>query len=95
MVQCMESWFIADAGALNGEFGFKLPMPGASVEDISKGDALMRLEKASAHLSSAKRYKKGEPSFRILERIDPQKVCDKSPWARRLVEALQGQLRGL
>ena len=35
---------------------------------------------------------KGEHSFKLLAMIDPEKVVNASPWARRFVEALQARM---
>ena len=34
----------------------------------------------------------GEHSFKLLAMIDPEKVINASPWARRFVEALQARM---
>ncbi|WP_203225773.1 MULTISPECIES: hypothetical protein [Pseudomonas] len=32
---------------------------------------------------------KGEHSFKLLGLIDPNKVCEASPWAKRFIESLE------
>ncbi len=97
MVQCMEAWFYADKGALEGFFrgGFNASaLPGnPNIEDIPKEDVLNGL-KAATHQSKKGRYHKGSHSFEILQRLDPNKVTAASSHARRLVEALRNALSG-
>ena len=91
MVQAMESWFLADPTAL-AEFygrGFQqtaLP-PNPKIEDVPKGDVLHGIRRATDSTTKG-RYDKGSHSFEILAQIDPEKVTDASPHARRLIETL-------
>lgn len=91
MVQIMESWFLADRDAL-GEFygqgyrGNALPQ-NPQVEQIAKDDVLDGLDRA-ARQTSKRGYHKGSDSFEILAEIDPEKVRNASPHARRFIEAL-------
>ena len=95
MVQCMESWFYADKEALERFFGPDFSakvLPGdMNIERIPKEDILSGLKRATRNVKGG-RYDKGGHSFRILEQIDPQKVTDASPHARRLMDALREEL---
>ena len=97
MVQCMESWFLADQAALGRYFGqgFRsnaLP-PNKSIESIPKKQLLDSLDKAAKE-TAKKGYDKGSHSFKILARIDPDKVAEASPHAKDLLDALRRMLDG-
>ena len=92
MVQCMESWFLADKDKLAAFFGDgfhpkALPTRPA-VEDIPKKDVLNGLQAASRQCVKKGEYDKGQHSFRILSCLDPEKVTAASPHAKRLIETL-------
>ena len=93
MVQCMESWFLADVSTLGAFFGdgFRNPSERNDIEDIPKQDVLRNLESASKD-SQKGAYNKGRHSFDILGQIDPEKVIQHSRFAKRLVETLKGHL---
>ena len=92
MVQCMEAWFLADRDSLRAFFGpgmIESALPGnPNVESISKQDVLTSLEKATLNCKVKAAYGKGEHSFKVLARIDPAKVSQASPWARRFFDTL-------
>lgn len=95
MVQCMESWFLADVSALEEFFGsgFRssaIPQRN-DIENISKNDVLGRLKAASSG-SRKREYHKGNHSFDILARIDPESVIRRSPFAKRLIDTLKSHL---
>ncbi len=97
MVQCMEAWFIADRPTLVAFFGQgfnenALPV-NPNVEEIPKQDLYAALDAASRN-SQKGRYGKGRHSFGILSQIDPTRVTDASPWARRLIDTLQDKAGG-
>jgi hypothetical protein len=90
MVQCMESWFIADRETLKAFFGKgfnenMLPSVQKSVELIDKVQVYNSLADATKNCETKKSYGKGEHSFKILAQIDPAKVTAASPWAERFV----------
>lgn len=95
MVQCMESWFLADVSALESFFGAGFKSASLSrrgdIENIPKGDVFDQLTLASRK-SRKGTYHKGSHSFEILANIDPAKVVHCSPFAKRLVEALKEHL---
>ena len=92
MVQAMESWFVADREALSRYYG-----PGfrsnsipqwPHVERVPKPDVEDRLKRATRHTSKG-RYHKGSHSFEILGKLDPNKVMEASPYAKRLIVSLK------
>ena len=95
MVQCMESWFLADVSKLESFFGSGFRSTSLSkrddIEKIPKDDVLSQLNSASR---SSKRgsYRKGRHSFELLELIDPDKVIQHSRFAERLVDTLKAHL---
>ena len=92
MVQCMESWFLADRSGLETYFGpdfNRNALPGSrEVEDVAKADVLRGLRNATRR-SKRGEYDKGNHSYVVLGLIDSAKVLDASPYAKRLVETLR------
>lgn len=91
MVQCMESWFLADRDTLRAFFGqgFKenrLPAPGNAVETIPKEQVYNSLAAATRGCTTKTQYGKGEHSFQLLEKTVSTRVTAASPWAKRFVE---------
>ena len=94
MVQCMEAWFVADRESLSAYFDKDFnaaALPARDdVEAIAKDDLLRTLKQATRSCSKGKgTYRKGRHSFDLLERLDPSKVMESSPHARRLIDALK------
>lgn len=97
MVQCMESWFLADRDTLKSFFGQgfqenQLPAAANSIEAIGKQQVYDALEKATADCKTKAQYGKGEHSFKILELIAPSKVIEASPWARRWINVTKQRM---
>ena len=96
MVQCMEAWFLADRDTLAQFFGDGFnanPLPNRpDVENIPKSDLYDAL-KGATQASSKGKYGKGPHSFDLLAKLNPQKVVDASPHARRLVDTLLSKSR--
>ena len=92
MVQCMEAWFLADKNTLAGYFGQGFngnALPGQSkIELILKIDVNESLKRATRHSTPKGAYHKGHHSFDILSTLNPQKVIDACPHAKRLVRTL-------
>ena len=87
MVQVMESWFLADMQALSAYYGRafsanRLPANSA-VEEIPKDDVLSGLAGATRATTKG-RYHKTNHGPRLLEAIDPDKVCAAAPNCSRL-----------
>ena len=91
MVQTMESWFLADREALSTYYGqgFRgnaLPA-NPHIEQIPKQDVDTGLQSATRDTTKGS-YDKGRDSFEILGRLDPAKVTNASPYAKRFIDAL-------
>ena len=92
MVQCMESWFLADPEELASYFGqgfqsSALPR-NPNIEAVSKQDVFRSLENATRQTRTKGVYSKGGHSFALLARIDPVRVRGASPHAERLAVTL-------
>ena len=93
MVQCMEAWFVADRQSLSTYFGedFKdAALPARDdVEAIAKDDLEPALKQATRSCSKGKgTYRKGRHSFDLLGCLEPSKVVEASPYAKRLTDVL-------
>lgn len=92
MVQCMESWFLADKDRLAAYFGQgfnRSTLPGQrNIEQVTKTDVLDGLRNASRQSKKGK-YGKGQHSFDVLKGVDAGKVVSASAHAKRLVETLR------
>jgi len=91
MVQCMETWFLADKAVLAQYYGdgFRqsaLP-PNAAIEAISKRDVFEGLQRATATTKKGP-YHKTRHAFDILARLDPEAVRQQSPYATALFATL-------
>lgn len=94
MVQCMESWFLADRATLKKFFGpgFRersLPAASRAIESISKTQVYESLASATKECKTKAQYGKGEHSFKILVSVDPASVTAASPWAARFVAQMK------
>ncbi|MCH8311968.1 MAG: DUF4276 family protein [Nitrospinae bacterium] len=95
MVQCMESWFLADKDVLAEYYGqgFSLnALPQRmNIEEIPKSDIQQALEQATKN-SQKGTYHKTKHAFDILASIDPSKLGDDqvSVHAKRLIDYLKG-----
>ncbi|SDT35228.1 protein of unknown function [Pseudomonas asplenii] len=97
MVQCMESWLLADRQVLREFFGQgyqenKLPALGNSLERVAKERVYDAFAEATRNCKSKDQYGKGEHSFKLLALIDPAKVSEASPWAKRFFEVLEKRM---
>ncbi|WP_438945729.1 DUF4276 family protein [Sediminibacterium sp.] len=97
MVECMESWFLADRNALKSFFGngFKenqLPPETNAIENITKNEIFQSLTNATSECKTKAKYGKGEHSFKLLSKIDPNKIITASPWAKRFVCELKRKM---
>ena len=91
MVEVMESWFLADRDTLREFYGQRyrenaLPQ-NPRVEQIDKDSVLESLKDATRNTQKGP-YHKGSHSFEILAKLDPEKVINASPHAKRFIEAL-------
>lgn len=94
MVECMETWFVADKKAFvtyysegNRRCNANAIPERDDVESIPKSNVFKCLEDASSPAGKDK-YSKGSRSFAILSVIDPRVVATKSFHARRLFSEL-------
>ena len=92
MVQCMESWFLADRQALTGFYGkgflaTSLPRQ-ENVEKILKRDVERALCQATQG-TQKRSYHKTRHGFDLLAKINPEKLRGASKRARRLFEVLE------
>jgi hypothetical protein len=97
MVQIMESWFLADRATLKAFFdpGFIANALAAAtnpVEAVAKATVYSALQQATKSCKTKAPYGKGDHSFKLLAKIDPSKVTDESPWAKRFVEELKKKM---
>lgn len=87
MVQCMESWLVTDSVALTECFGGKLRAavlpPNPDIEAISKSDILAELN-AAVKPTPAKRYHKVQHGEKILAKLKPGSVSERSRHAKLL-----------
>ncbi len=92
MVQCMETWFLADKDALARYFGDGFnpnALPRRSeIEDIPKYDLHKGLKNATRQCAGMGAYHKGRNSFAILAQLNPKRVTVDAPHAARLIETL-------
>ncbi len=92
MVQCMEAWFVADRDMVAKYFGKEFrssALPARpDIEDIAKKDVLDGLKNATRKCGRGLEYEKSRHSFKILAKIDPRRVKEASPHAKRLVKTL-------
>ncbi len=92
----MESWFLADLGALSAYYGDQFnpaALPSnARIEQIKKTDILEGLKRATSRSRTKGKYHKTRHGFDLLESIDPSKVRAASPHADALIVTLLDQL---
>lgn len=91
MVQVMETWFLADRELLRSYFGPKLRenhlKAWRSLAEVPKATVLRALDQATAACSPP--YAKGEVSFKLLAKLNPAKVEQACPDAKRLLDRLR------
>ena len=85
MVQCMESWFLAERQKLVAYFGqgfYENSVPKTvNIEDIPKQTVLQSLAESSRHCKTKGPYSKSRHSFQILAGLDPKQIGAASPHA--------------
>lgn len=96
MATCMETWIVADRGALQEAFGSCLRVnalpPVAGLELRSRHDLQDRLEKATRDCGRDKAYRKGRRSFQVLQCLDPEVLKPLLLHFRRLLHSLEAHL---
>jgi hypothetical protein len=97
MVTCMETWIMADRGALRKVFGAHLResalFPVEGLERRSRQDLLAALKNATEECGRGKGYDKGRRSFQILAELDPETLKENLSYFRRFSETLDRYLR--
>lgn len=98
MVQCMESWLLADRVTLKAFFdpGFSanaLPAAANDIESVAKLAVYDALERSTRACKSKGSYGKGQHSFKLLTVINPAKVTAACPWAKRFVDCLKEKMQ--
>lgn len=98
MVQCMESWFLADRETLKAFFdpGFSanaLPAAANPIESVAKLAVYDALDRSTHACKSKGAYGKGQHSFKLLAAINPAKVTAACPWAKRFVDCLKAKMQ--
>lgn len=97
MVQCMEAWLVADPDTLQTYFGqgfqrTALPNSANHLETLGTATLYRALGTASKNCKTKRAYNKGTHSFALLALIDPNKVINASPWAKRFIEEIRKQM---
>jgi Domain of unknown function (DUF4276) len=92
MIQCMETWLIADPACLSNYFGngfkaTKLPK-NTNLEAVSTDNVLVSLKAATKTVKSKGEYNKAAHSFDLLGRVDPDKLKKLCPSAKRFFDLL-------
>lgn len=97
MVQCMETWIVADPEALTEFFGEGLRLghlpPITNLEPRAKSDIQDSLTRATAGCGRGKKYEKGKRSFEILARLNPELLKMRLPHFDRFCNALGDHLQ--
>ena len=93
MVQVMETWMLGDHDALKAVFPHnlnltKLPTSSPSVEGLEKAQVYRSL--ALATQDCAKPYGKGDHSFRVVQRLNPDTLRARLPSFKRAWERIHG-----
>ena len=88
----MESWFVADREALANYYGAGFRSEAIpqwpDIETVAKPDVLSKLSRATRDTNKGS-YRKGRHGFEILGKLDPNKVTNASPHAKRFVDSLK------
>jgi hypothetical protein len=96
MVQCMESWCVADRSALRQFFGTSLREsalpPLNDLEARTKESVQDALINATRDCGRNRGYKKGKRSFELLGRLDPAELKRLLPHFARLCQMLDAKL---
>ena len=96
MVQCIETWSVADRAALESFFGqclreSALP-PVLELEDRSKDEIQESLANATSACGNDRKYRKGRRSFQLLSTLTPSVLKEELPRFKQLCEVLTTRL---
>ncbi len=96
MVQCMETWCVADRDALKRFFKQDLiegSLPALSnLEGCSKDQIQEALKNATRECGKDRTYKKGRRSFKLVAELNPDVLKKRAPHFLCLCEALEAKL---
>lgn len=96
MVQCMETWCVADRGALRRVFGACLQesaLPALKdLEQRAKDDIQQALEHATRECGHGRSYSKGRRSFQVVAELNPNELKARLPHFAELCSALSKRL---
>jgi hypothetical protein len=94
MVELMESWFLADPGALAEYYGFSSDTIGAipNVEKIPKSDVMRRLKQATKKTKKGE-YHKVAHAPELLKKLDSAKVQERARNCKKLFAAILDKLQ--
>ncbi len=94
MVTCMESWIVADCGALQSHYGADLQenaLPTLhKLEERDRHAVQGALKHATRHCKN--RYAKGKRSFEVLGKLNPDELRPHLPSFARCEKILQAKL---
>ena len=91
MVQCMESWFLADRDALKEFYGqgYRQNALHKILRSNKSPNGMFWLDLTGLpERPQNAAYHKGSHSFEILAKLDPEKVKNASCYAKRFVDTL-------
>lgn len=94
MAQSMETWLLADRDTIAAYYGAGFnsnPIPARVTESLTKLQVLDIINQAIRNCTTRGKntYSKGNHSFKILEKINPDIVIKTLPWAKRFVTLLK------
>ncbi len=96
MVRSMECWFLADKPALETYFGKSFNVnalpKNANIEEIDRHTAAQAIDNA-AKGTAKKGYHKSRDGFKLIGRIDGNKVCSVSCHAKEFFRVLKTKLK--
>jgi len=94
MTTSMETWIVADREALRAHYGSALRekplVPFDAIESRRRDEVLNSLAKATAGCKSG--YSKGDHSFRLLAKLNPEELSKHLPSFRRFIRILNEKL---
>ncbi|MFH1417905.1 MAG: DUF4276 family protein [Planctomycetota bacterium] len=96
VVQCMETWCVADRKALGDFFGQHLQKSALpklnDLERQAKDDIQNKLNNATRKCGKGREYKKGKRSFELLTKLDPNVLKEHLPHFKTLCKVLANKL---